>query len=169
MPEKPGLPLSPWPSDAQGKHSLEEMYMGTVLPRGSNNCWAFSYISSIYKSERPLEGEGQKWKTEACRLFPPIPVFAVFKREEKLEHSSFILCIFRQSNLVHRKQKHADNSISTSKIHWSKGHRQKWERHPVVFGFILNCKCNKKYLEEKILTIPQPALVLSLPVIEHYQ
>lgn len=28
MPEKPGLPLSPWPSDAQGKHSLEEMDMG---------------------------------------------------------------------------------------------------------------------------------------------
>lgn len=28
MPDKPGLPLSPWPSDAQGKHALEETHMG---------------------------------------------------------------------------------------------------------------------------------------------
>lgn len=38
-----------------------------------------------------------------------------------------------------------------------------------AFVFMLNYKCNKIYLEEKILTIPQSALVLSFSVIGHYQ
>lgn len=129
-----------------------------------------SLISAPFTKVRDhWKEKGRNGKQKLVDFFHPYLYLQFLKGKKSLNTSSFILCIFRQSNLVHRKQKHADNSISTSKIHWSKGHRQKWERHPVVFGFILNCKCNKKYLEEKILTIPQPALVLSLPVIEHYQ